>query len=164
MFDHVTIRVPDRDASERFFDTVLAALGVDTTYRTSSFTEWQDFMLAQATDDHHPTRRLHIAVAAPTREQVDGFWQAGVDAGYLDQGPPGPRPQYGEHYYGAFLREPGGNSIEAVHAGARRRAYGIIDHLWIRVVDLGAARAFYRIAAAAATFEVTHDSSERTTF
>ena len=164
MFDHVTIRVPDRDASERFFETVFAPLGIDTTYRTESFTEWQDFMLTEATDENPSTRGLHVAFAAPSRQQVDAFWRAGVEAGYVDDGPPGPRPRYREDYYGAFLRDPSGNSIEAVEHGARRRREGIIDHLWIRVADLAAARAFYRLAGAAAGFEVGHDGPERATF
>jgi catechol 2,3-dioxygenase-like lactoylglutathione lyase family enzyme len=164
MFDHVTIRVPDRDLSERFFETVFAPLGIDATYRTRSFTEWQDFMVTEATIEHPATRGLHVAFAAPSREQVDAFWQAGVEAGHLDDGPPGPRPQYHEGYYGAFLRDPNGNSIEAVDHGARRRTEGIIDHLWIRVVDLGAASAFYRTAASAAGFDIDQEGPARTTF
>ena len=45
MFDHVTIRVTDREASEAFYDTVLAPLGIVRTYRTEQFSEWQDFLL-----------------------------------------------------------------------------------------------------------------------
>ena len=88
------------------------------------------------------TRRLHIGFAAPSREHVDAFWRAGTDAGYRDDGAPGPRPQYREDYYGAFLLDPDGNSAEAVHHGACR-AGGVIDHLWIRVADVAASSAFY---------------------
>ena len=48
MFDHVTIRVTDRDGSERFYDTVLTELGIDRTYRTGAFSEWGDFLLTGA--------------------------------------------------------------------------------------------------------------------
>ena len=55
---------------------------------------------------------------APTREHVHAFWQAGVDAGYRDDGEPGPRPQYRPDYYagyyGAFVLDPDGNNIELV--------------------------------------------------
>ena len=164
MFDHVTIRVADRSVSERFFETVLAPLGIDTTYSTRSFSEWHDFSLTEAADKRSITRRLHVAFVSPSTQQVDEFWQAGVDAGYRDDGPPGPRPRYRDDYYGAFLRDPDGNSIEAVHHDALRRGEGIIDHLWIRVADLAAATSFYRIAAAAAGFDLRAEEPERTAF
>src|SRR3954471_13154362 len=146
MFDHVTIRVTDRVASKRFYDTVLVPLGIDRTYQTGTFSEWQDFQLTGVDDANEPTRRLHVGFAAPTREQVDEFWRAGTEAGYVDDGPPGPRPDYGSDYYGAFLLDPDGNSAEAVHHGDLRRG-GIVDHLWIRVADVAAAKRFYeRIA------------------
>jgi catechol 2,3-dioxygenase-like lactoylglutathione lyase family enzyme len=164
MFDHVTIRVPDRTVSERFFEAVLEPLGIDTSYRTKAFSEWQDFMLAQASKEHPATRGLHVAFAAPSRDQVDAFWRAGVKAGYGDDGPPGPRTQYRKDYYAAFLRDPSANSIEAVHYDARRHRDQIIDHLWIRVADLAASTSFYCLAGAAARFELRHQDSGRATF
>ena len=65
VFDHVTIRAADRDASERFYDTVLASLGVEKSYRTGAFSEWQDFSVAGAEATQPPTRRLHVAFVAP---------------------------------------------------------------------------------------------------
>ncbi len=163
MFDHVTIRVSDRPESERFYDTLLNELGIDESYRTDLFSEWQDFSLVAA-DEHNPaTRRLHVAFAAPTREQVDGFWRAGIDAGYTDDGAPGPRPQYRPEYYGAFLLDPDGNSAEAVHHHAQRRG-GVIDHLWIRVSDLAAAKRFYQTIAPHAGIRLRRDLPERVQF
>jgi len=165
MFDHVTIRVTDRPASERFFEKVLTPLGLYTTYKTRSVSMWDDFALTQVEEDEDITRELHVAFASPSTEQVDGFWQAGVDAGYRDNGPPGPRPRYREDYYGAFLIDPDGNNIEAVHHGALRRSPdGIIDHVWIRVADLPAAAAFYRMVAGIAGFDVLRDDAERVSF
>jgi catechol 2,3-dioxygenase-like lactoylglutathione lyase family enzyme len=146
MFDHVTIRVSDRAASERFYRTVLGRLGIEPSYVGPDTVEWDDFSIIAADADHPPTRHLHVAFIAPSREQVDRFWQAGVDARYEDDGPPGERPQYRPDYYGAFLLDPGGNSAEAVHHGDTRCG-GHIDHLWIRVRDLEAARAFYATMA-----------------
>jgi catechol 2,3-dioxygenase-like lactoylglutathione lyase family enzyme len=163
MFDHVTIRVADRVASERFYDTVLAPLGIDRTYRTRWFSEWHDFSLTAADEDDPTTRRLHVAFAAPSREQVDDFWRTGVDAGYADDGPPGPRPEYRDDYYGAFLLDPDGNSAEAVHHGALRRD-GIIDHLWIRVADVSAAKRFYETIAPHAGLRLSHDTPDRVGF
>jgi catechol 2,3-dioxygenase-like lactoylglutathione lyase family enzyme len=163
VFDHVTIRVLDRTASERFYDTVLTPLGIDRTYRTPTFSEWRDFMLATSDDAHPPTRRLHVAFVAPSREQVDEFWRAGTEAGYLDDGAPGPRPQYRDDYYGAFLLDPDGNSAEAVHHGALRRG-GIVDHLWIRVADVVAAKRFYATIAPHAGLRPRDDTPDRVQF
>lgn len=160
MFDHVTIRVTDRASSERFYDLVLNALGIDQSYRTSAFSEWQDFLLTAADDAHPPTRRVHIAFAAPSRQHVDGFWRAGTDGGYPDAGQPGPRPQYRDDYYGAVLLDPDGNSVEAVHHGALRRG-GVIDHLWIRVADLEAAKRFYETIAPHAGLQVSDHLPDR---
>jgi|SRR3954470_3971763 catechol 2,3-dioxygenase-like lactoylglutathione lyase family enzyme len=163
MFDHVTIRVRDRAASERFYSTVLIPLGIDKTYRTNLFSEWQDFALAEAERRSPATRRLHVAFVAPTREQVDEFWRAGTEAGYADDGPPGERPQYRDDYYGAFLLDPDGNSVEAVNHGRLRRG-GIVDHLWIRVADLAAAKGFYETIAPSAGLQLRTDTPERVQF
>ena len=82
MFDHVTIRVSDRDASRRFYETVL--------------------------------------------------------------GEPGPRPQYHRTYYGGFLLDPDGNSVESVHRPGRTESGPPIDHLWLGVADLEASSRFWR--------------------
>jgi catechol 2,3-dioxygenase-like lactoylglutathione lyase family enzyme len=163
MFDHVTIRVTERAVSERFYDTVLTPLGIERTYSTGAFSEWRDFSLTSADEEHPPTRRLHVAFVAPSREQVDAFWRAGTEAGYADDGPPGPRPQYRDDYYGAFLLDLGGNSAEAVNHGALRRN-GIVDHLWIRVADVAAAKRFYATIAPCAGLRLTADTPERAQF
>jgi catechol 2,3-dioxygenase-like lactoylglutathione lyase family enzyme len=154
MFDHVTIYVPDREASARFFDTVLTQLGIETSYTTNSFSEWDDFSLTHGDDDHPLTTGLHIGFAAPSREHVDAFWQAGVDAGYADDGRPGPRQEYLPDYYGSFLRSPDGNSVEAVHYDDVPRRSGVVDHVWIRVADLAASTAFYSVAAECLGLEI----------
>jgi catechol 2,3-dioxygenase-like lactoylglutathione lyase family enzyme len=163
VFDHVTIRASDRDASERFYNTVLATLGLDPPHSDDDYAEWGDFSLAQANDEKPVTRRLHVAFWATSRSEADGFWRAGTEAGYRDDGPPGPRPQYGDEYYGAFLLDPDGNSAEAVHHGARRKR-GAIDHLWIRVADLAASKRFYETIASHAGFGLTHEQSDRVHF
>ena len=165
MFDHVTIRASDRAASERFYETVLASLGIEPTHRGGHFVEWDDFSVSQASDEKSVTRRLHIAFVAPSRAHADEFWQVGTAAGYRDDGRPGPRPQYGSTYYGAFLLDPDGNSAEAVHHEALRKG-GNVDHLWIRVVDVPAAKRFYETIAPYAGYGPGKDVSdpERTHF
>src|SRR4051794_19847375 len=167
MFDHVTIRVSDPEASERFYETVLASIGIDRTGSGGDFGdgcpefgEWDDFSLAPGDT---PTTGLHVGFCAWSREDVDRFWQAGVDAGYESDGEPGMRTQYRDDYYGAFLLDPDGNSIEAVHHGDARRN-GVINHLWIRVADLGASKRFYETIAAYAGFQLREEVPDRVRF
>jgi catechol 2,3-dioxygenase-like lactoylglutathione lyase family enzyme len=115
VFDHVTIRVSDRVASEQFYETVLRTLGSERTTAGEHDAEWDDFSLAAAHDAKPVTRRLHIGFFAPSRAHVDEFWRVGTAAGYRDDGEPGLRPQYSDDYYGAFLLDPDGNNIEVVN-------------------------------------------------
>jgi catechol 2,3-dioxygenase-like lactoylglutathione lyase family enzyme len=159
VFDHVTIRVADRAASEAFYRTVLSTLGIEPTASSAEFAEWGDFSL---TEGAPVTRRLHVAFVAPSRAHVDAFWQAGVDAGHHDDGAPGPRPEYGPDYYGGFLLDPDGNSAEAVHHDTPRS--GTIDHLWLRVADLPAVRRFYTLIAPYAGLRIGSDEPDRVQF
>ena len=161
MFDHVTIRVSDRAASERFYDTVLGTIGIDTTHSGEHFTEWDDFSLAQANAWNPATRGLHVGFAASSRERVDEFWRVGTAAGYLDDGEPGPRPEYGDDYYGGFLLDPDGNSAEAVNFEAIGRG---VDHLWIRVANVEASKRFYETIAPHARIGLGTDTPERAQF
>ncbi len=161
MFDHVEIRVSDREASERFYETVLRTVGVAQTHSDEELAEWNDFALAGADDEKPPTQRLHVAFAAESRAHVDEFWRVGTEAGYRDDGAPGPRPQYSPEYYGAFLLDPDGNSAEAVHGGAARTG---IDHVWMRVADVAAAKRFYETIASHAGFRLKSEKPDRAHF
>lgn len=146
MFDHVTIRASDRAASERLYRRVLSALGDEQTRDDDVLAGWDEFAIIQADDEHAPTRHLHVGFVAPDRDAVDAFWHAGLAAGARSDGEPGERTVYTPGYYGAFLLDPDGNSIEAVcHEDTRRG--GNVDHLWIGVADLPAAERFYRLIA-----------------
>jgi len=162
VLDHVTIHASDRAASERFYETVLKTIGLDETYSGEHFAGWGDFSLAQARADRPVTRRLHIGFVAPSRAHVDEFWRIGTEAGYRDDGAPGPRPQYSPEYYGSFLVDPDGNSVEAVHHEERRP--GPIDHLWVRVSDLDSSRRFYETVAPYTGFSLQSEGPERRTF
>jgi catechol 2,3-dioxygenase-like lactoylglutathione lyase family enzyme len=163
MFAHVTIRVSGRPASERFYETVLRTLGVEKTSSTPDLAWWDDFALIAATDDKPVTRRVHIGFAAPSQAHADEFWRAGTEAGYRDDGAPGPRPEYGDDYYGAFLLDPDGNSAEGAHHDNLRRG-GVIDHVWIRVADLARSKEFYEAVAPHAGFWPKTDTPERAQF
>jgi catechol 2,3-dioxygenase-like lactoylglutathione lyase family enzyme len=156
MFDHVGIRVADRDASRSFYDTVLATLGRTGRYE-ELYDEWDDFAIGPVSTEHPLTRHLHVAFVARSRAEVQAFWQAGVDAGYESDGEPGPRPEYHANYYGGFLLDPDGNSAEAVYHGRPRRGEFIIDHLWLRVADPQASRRFYQAIAPVLRLRVGED-------
>jgi catechol 2,3-dioxygenase-like lactoylglutathione lyase family enzyme len=156
VFDHVGIRASMREASERFYEVVLPVLGIERGHDDDEYVEWGDFAVSAADRTQPVTRGLHVAFAAPSRAHVEQFWRIGTQAGYRSDGPPGERPQYAPDYYGAFLLDPDGNSVEAVHhADAPGRA-GSIDHLWIRVADVDAARAFYETVAPHTGFRLKH--------
>jgi catechol 2,3-dioxygenase-like lactoylglutathione lyase family enzyme len=152
VFKRVTLRASDREASLRFYETVLPTLGIE---------DWPDFAVEQA--NGQATTGLHIGFGAPSRAAVDEFWRAGTAAGHRDDGEPGPRPQYRDDYYGAFLLDPDDNSAEGVHHGGLRRD-GIVDHLWVRVADLTASTEFYEGVAPEAGFRLAAALPDRVRF
>jgi len=66
-----------------------------------------EFSLMQGGEGEGVTRGLHVGFAARSRARVDAFWRAGIEAGYRDDGAPGPRPEY--------VLDPDGNNVEVVH-------------------------------------------------
>lgn len=141
MLDHITIRVADVDASHEFYDALLAELGQEPAPDDDDYIEWGKFGVAQANRERGVTRGHHIGLRAQSREQVDAFHERGLSLGATSDGEPGPRPQYGENYYGAFLRDPDGGSIEAVHDSGTGTT-GIVDHMTLGAGDFGAQKAF----------------------
>ena len=83
VIDHVDIRVSDRDASQRFYDTVLTVLGKERT-DYPEYLDWGNFSIVA--DGQPVAKHLHIAFHAPSHELVDAFHRAGVEAGYTDEG------------------------------------------------------------------------------
>jgi catechol 2,3-dioxygenase-like lactoylglutathione lyase family enzyme len=161
VFDHVSLRASDRAATERFYETLLPTLGVDGSHRGEHSTLYGNFELsvAQASEERPVTTGVHIGLRAPSTDAIDAFWQAGVDAGYESDGEPGPRPQWAHGYYGAFLLDPDGNSIEAATHG-RLRPRGVIDHLWLRTADFDAARAFQLELAKQSGLDIAADEPD----
>jgi catechol 2,3-dioxygenase-like lactoylglutathione lyase family enzyme len=155
VFDHVAIRVSDGDASRRFYTLALGEPGYDD----GEWVLWHDFGLVEGAD---VARRLHVAFGVPDRAAVDAWWRRLVDAGYTSDGEPGARPQYNETYYGAFVLDPDGHSVEAVHHQASVAAG--IDHLWLRTRDVAAAKRFYETVAPVLGLRLVHDSPDRVRF
>lgn len=120
MIDHVSIAVRDLEAATRFYEAVLATLGfarLETRPATVGFgKQYPEFWINLRTDlaplsEHSGA---HVCFRARSSELVDAFHAAALAAGGASDGAPGYRPQHGEGYYAAFVRDPDGNRIEAV--------------------------------------------------
>jgi catechol 2,3-dioxygenase-like lactoylglutathione lyase family enzyme len=150
VFDHAEIRVRDRDASRSFYELALGK----PTHDADEFTEWDAFGIADGT----PSKRLHAGFAVADRAAVDAWWRRMTDAGYESDGEPGPRPQYSAEYYGAFVLDPDGNSVEAV---VHERSGAGLDHLWLRTRDVDAQRRFYELIAPVVGIRLVRDAHFR---
>jgi catechol 2,3-dioxygenase-like lactoylglutathione lyase family enzyme len=123
MFTHVMLGADDIDASRRFYDAVLGALGVgpgvaDPKGRVAWRTERGVFMISRPLDGGAASRANGgtVGFAARTPEAVDAFHAAGLQAGGAAcEDPPGPRENPFGALYLAYLRDPVGNKICAVH-------------------------------------------------
>jgi catechol 2,3-dioxygenase-like lactoylglutathione lyase family enzyme len=120
VIDHVSISVSDLDRAARFYEAVLATLGYakrEVRPATIAFGKrYSEFWL-----NHRPGLRphphdggAHVALRAASREMVDAFHAAALANGGASDGAPGLRPQHGDGYYAAYVRDPDGNRVEAV--------------------------------------------------
>jgi catechol 2,3-dioxygenase-like lactoylglutathione lyase family enzyme len=118
VFDHVKLTVSDPEASKVFYRTVLAALEIPPLWEDDRGGQYANLVVMGPGDPGTP---IHIGFVARTPEEVDAFHSAGLAAGYRDNGEPGVRERYSSEaaglYYAAFLLDPDGNNIEAVHRG-----------------------------------------------
>jgi catechol 2,3-dioxygenase-like lactoylglutathione lyase family enzyme len=122
MIDHSGLSVTDPAKSRKFYELALAPLGYEVLMEVPTehtggivvlgFGEPQkpDFWLHEGPPQ---TPRVHVAFRAASRVVVDEFYEAAIAAGGKDNGPPGLRPHYHQHYYGAFVLDPDGHNIEA---------------------------------------------------
>jgi catechol 2,3-dioxygenase-like lactoylglutathione lyase family enzyme len=117
MIDHVGVSVRDLAAAKGFYLGALEPLG----YRV--FAEWPEAVGFAGPEGHPdfwlyardgPSGGTHVCFRAPDRATVDAFHAAALAAGGTDNGAPGPRPHYHEHYYGAYALDPDGSNVEAV--------------------------------------------------
>ena len=113
VIDHVHIRVTDAQASVAFYKAVLEPLGIPPIWEGENGAQLANLVVT----DGEPTTSgpVHIAFVADSRELVDAFHRAGIDAGARDNGAPGVREQYSSaeagRYYAAFHLDPDGNNV-----------------------------------------------------
>ena len=115
MIDHLGIKVTDVAKSTAFYQQALAPLGYTLLME---FPGVAGFGVAPKPDfwiSVGPVGgAIHVSFHARTRSLVKAFYEAAMAAGATDNGPPGVRPAYHEHYYAAFVLDPDGHNVEAV--------------------------------------------------
>lgn len=120
MIDHFGINCADLDEAKRFYDAVLQPLGarrvmdfgVAVGYGNDDNPE---FWIGTIQDSPTgPNREMHVAFTAPDTETVDAFYRAAIELGATSLHEPRLWPEYHPGYYGAFVRDPDGNNVEAV--------------------------------------------------
>jgi len=123
MFSHVTVGYTDFPRALGFYDAIMGVLGHPVLFK---FEEQGIVAYGEATGpkvfvlppfDGEPARAgngVHFAFRAETRAAVDAFHAAALANGGSDEGAPGLRPHYHPNYYGAYVRDPDGNKLQAV--------------------------------------------------
>jgi catechol 2,3-dioxygenase-like lactoylglutathione lyase family enzyme len=120
MIDHISIPVRDLRASTRFYEALLAPLGMTKVVNrpnTVGFGKtYPEFWLNERSKlvPQSDDAGAHIALRAANIEAVDAFHAAALAAGAHSDGAPGMRLEYSSHYYAAFVRDWDGNRVEAV--------------------------------------------------
>lgn len=170
-FAGVTLGADDLARARRFYDAALAPLGLaplvvrqaEAGYGRAGgeAVVWllRPFNGLPATWGNG----THVAFLAASREAVDGFHAGGLAAGGSDEGAPGLRPHYGDDYYGAYLRDPVGNKLQAVCYLGQDPAIAAAEpfsHVTLGCNDLERARAFYDPAMAALGLARVVDEAE----
>lgn len=120
LVSHVSVGISDLGRARLFYDAVMRPLGgrliVETSVGLGYGRSFPSFWAARPHDNGAAStgNGAHICLNADNPEAVVAFYKAGLASGGLDDGPPGPRPEYSPGYYASFLRDPDGNRVEAM--------------------------------------------------
>jgi catechol 2,3-dioxygenase-like lactoylglutathione lyase family enzyme len=121
VISHVSIGTNDFARATRFYDQVLPTLGCKQIMEhpgAVAYGKLYPEFWVQTPIDGKPANvgnGTHVGFVAATKEAVHAFYDAALAAGGRDEGAPGPRPAYGEPYYGCFVRDTDGHKIEAAY-------------------------------------------------
>lgn len=155
MFSHFTLGTNDMQRCRCFYEAVLAPF--ELVHRG----EDEFMMLFGTADKDYPhlflckpfdklpatwSNGFHLAFNAGSTDAVDRFYQAALDNGGIDEGAPGLRPHYAKDYYGAYVRDPDGNKLQAVcYTNGRSHASNktVISHITLGLADLKREQRFY---------------------
>ena len=118
MFNHVFLNVSDYKKSEKFYEASLTAIGLEINLQHDSCMAFgsssQKYLFFVNQTKTKPTRDMHLAFNANTKEDVNKFFEAAITNGGTSNGGPGLRTEHGPKYYSAYVMDPDGNNIEAV--------------------------------------------------
>lgn len=120
MLHHLSFSVSDLTNSTAFYDAVLGAMNYRRFWTDDNgvgygLEENKDlFAIKKRVGKAAPSTGFHLALRAKSRYQVDAFYRAAIEMGAKDNGAPGLRPHFGDHYYTAFVIDPDGYELEAV--------------------------------------------------
>lgn len=121
MFSHVTLGTNDWAAVKPFWAAVMEALSIPVMFEYDGGIAYGEatgpkLFIGPPFDGQPATNGngTHVAFIADSRAKVDAFYAAAMANGGSDEGPPGPRPHYHKNYYGAYVRDPDGNKLQAV--------------------------------------------------
>lgn len=121
MLGHLSFGVSDLARAAKFYDDILAPLGYVRVWTNSNGVGFgkegggDKLALFPKPRVIAPGPGFHLAFDAPSREAVDAFHAAALNAGGTDCGKPGPRHHYGGTYYAAYVMDLDGYKLEAVH-------------------------------------------------
>ena len=121
IMSHVSVGTSDLARAVAFYDAVLPVLGCKKLYEFPGAVAYgkvfPEFWVQVPIDGNPPTvgNGVHFSFVAETKDAVHAFHEAALAAGATDDGPPGPRPLYGDPYYGTFVRDLDGHKIEAAY-------------------------------------------------
>ena len=120
IMNHVSIAVSDADVSLSFYDKVLGVIGATRIMEHPGavaygkmFPEFWVHPVPFDGGQAETANGVHFSFFASSKEQVQAFYEAALAAGGSDDGAPGPRPDYGEPYFGCFVRDPDVHKLEA---------------------------------------------------
>ena len=116
VLDHISLPVRDVKAGRAFYQRALGAIGmrINLDFSSAFGLGSRDENIFWLVGDRRASGGGHYAFRVDHREEVDAFHAAALAAGGKDHGKPGPRPDYGPHYYAAFVKDREGNNIEVV--------------------------------------------------
>ncbi len=121
MYSHVALGTNDWAAVKPFWAAVMEALSIPVMFEYDGGIAYGEatgpkLFIGPPFDGQPATNGngTHVAFIADSRAKVDAFYAAAMANGGSDEGPPGPRPHYHKNYYGAYVRDPDGNKLQAV--------------------------------------------------
>jgi catechol 2,3-dioxygenase-like lactoylglutathione lyase family enzyme len=120
---HITLGTNDEERAARFYTEVLGTLGFERLPKPEGLPpayerggQMPTVYVMKPIDGRPATwgNGTHVAFVAATKEAVHAFHETALKLGGMCEGRPGPRPNYGENYYAAYVRDPDGNKLQAV--------------------------------------------------